>query len=220
MPVESTMVCPPFARKSVSFRARISKISALSMVMSGANCAPGTTESRASWTATTPNSWAGMGPRTVLTVLVVGVVVSVIGTTFRQRHAFLGVTRWEGSCTATSGLIPRRTRCRQWQARVRACRKGRVRVFRMQPDRHACDLDYLSTSFTPCLVKVKGERGHIACRGEYWTTVCVRGWQLPRGHEVRSAKAAATKEGGGTVKSRQSRTVFRRGGKTAPAYDP
>ena len=55
-----------------SFAARASKISARSMEMSEAYWAPGTTDSRASWTATTPSSAAGTGPRTVLTVCPVG----------------------------------------------------------------------------------------------------------------------------------------------------
>lgn len=71
MPVLSTTVPPPWARKSFSFAARISKISARSMVMSKACSAPGTTDSRASWTATTPSSSAGSGPRTVFTVFTV-----------------------------------------------------------------------------------------------------------------------------------------------------
>ena len=48
MPVLSTIVFPPWSRKSVSFAARVSKISARSMVMSNACSAPGTTDSRAS----------------------------------------------------------------------------------------------------------------------------------------------------------------------------
>ena len=55
-----------------SLAARASKISARSMEMSGAYWAPGTTDNRASWTATTPSSAAGTGPNTVLTVCPVG----------------------------------------------------------------------------------------------------------------------------------------------------
>ena len=41
MPVLSTIVPPPWSRKSASFAARVSKISARSMVMSNAYSAPG-----------------------------------------------------------------------------------------------------------------------------------------------------------------------------------
>ena len=44
MPVLSTIVRPPCSRKPVSFPARISKISARSMEMSGAYWAPGITD--------------------------------------------------------------------------------------------------------------------------------------------------------------------------------
>ncbi len=69
MPVLSTTVPPPCARNSFRRAARVSKISARSRVTSKACSAPGTTDSSASWTETTPSSSAGTGPRTVFTVL-------------------------------------------------------------------------------------------------------------------------------------------------------
>ncbi|MFB9071200.1 hypothetical protein ACFFX0_08330 [Citricoccus parietis] len=73
--------------------------------MNGEYCAPGSTESRASWTATTPRSPAGTGPSTVLTVGAWGAEcrsaagVAVMGTTFRERHG-----RWRSVIPITCPL--------------------------------------------------------------------------------------------------------------------
>ena len=67
MPVLSTTVPPPWPRKSLSRARRSQDLGPVDRDVGGV-LAPGTTDSRASWTATTPSSSAGTGPRTVLTV--------------------------------------------------------------------------------------------------------------------------------------------------------